>query len=337
MSAITLSFASPWLLGLLVIVPVLAAVLLWGKRIRRPASLRYAYIRLTASPKGSWRLTLRPALLVLRLLALCLIIVAAARPQAGQAEEVVSLESVDIAIALDISGSMASLDFEPQNRLEAAKEMLLDFIDERPQDRIGLVVFAKDAFIQSPPTVDHEALRFLVQEVRLASDLRIEEGTAVGLGLASAANLLKDSEVQSKVVILLTDGVNTTGEVDPLTAAGAVQALDIKVHAVGIGRPGLVPVPQTGPSGTAIILEESELDEETLRRIAEATGGSFFQATDAGSLQQIYDEINTLERSQIEVRTFTRFQELALWFLAPALAILVLELFLRNTLFRKIP
>jgi Ca-activated chloride channel family protein len=337
LSGIAVSFASPWLLGLLVIVLVLAALPLWGKRVRRPASLRYAYTRLTASPRGSWRLTLRPALPVLRLMALSLIIVAAARPQAGRTEEIISQESVDIAIALDISGSMASLDFEPQNRLEAAKEMLLDFIDERPQDRIGLVVFAKEAFVQSPPTVDHEALRFLVQEVRLASDLRIEEGSAVGLGLVSAANLLKDSEVKSKVVILVTDGVNTTGEVDPLTAAGAVQALGIKVHTVGVGRPGLVPVPQTNPSGTTIVLEESELDEETLRRIAEATGGSFFQATDADRLQQIYDEINSLEKSQIEVRTFTRFQELAFWFLVPALAILVLELFLRNTLFRKIP
>ena len=168
-------------------------------------------------------------------------------------------EGVDIALALDISGSMSSLDFEPKNRLEAAKTVIADFVEERQYDRLGLVVFASESFIQSPPTIDHAFFKTLLDEVKLATDLRIDDGTAIGHGLASAANMLKDSEADSKVIILLTDGANNTGFIDPGTAALAVKALDIKVYTIGAGRPGLVPVPQRTRFGTRIVRQQSDL------------------------------------------------------------------------------
>ena len=280
---------------------------------------------------------MRPILPILRLLVLTLIVIAAARPQAGEAEEIINQEGVDIAIALDISGSMASLDFQPQNRLEASKQVIGEFIAQRKHDRIGLVVFARDAFVQSPPTLNADVLKFLVDEVQLASDLRLEEGSAIGLGLASAANMLKDSSAESKVIILLTDGVNTSGEVDPTTAAVAIESLGIKVHTIGMGREGMVPIIEKDILGERIVFRESELDQEALLLIAETTGGTYFQAEDTGGLQQIYDQIDDLEKSQIEISSFVRYQELAMWLIIPALALLVLELILRNTIFRKIP
>jgi Ca-activated chloride channel family protein len=333
----TLRFASPWLLTLLIMVPILAAWPLLLKRWTRPSSLRYADTGLTPRLPRSWRLYLRHLLPVLRLLVITLIIIAAARPQAGQARQIIKGEGVDIALALDISGSMASLDFEPQNRLEAAKQVISDFVKERQYDRIGLVVFAREAFNQSPPTVDHSVLLRLLEEVALSTDLGLEDGTAIGLGLANAANMLKDSTAKSKIIILLTDGVNNAGQIDPLTAAEAARALEIKVYTIGAARPGEVPAPQSGLFGRRVIYQESVLDEETLRQIADATGGLYFRAKETAGLQQIYDEINDLEKSQIEIRTYTRYQELVIWALLPALCLFVLEMILRQTIFRKIP
>jgi Ca-activated chloride channel family protein len=335
---IQFQFAVPWLLALLVIVPVFAVLAVRRRQSAETPRLRYANTNLILAPtRSSWRLFWRPALMGLRLFALVLIIVAAARPQTGEAREVITREVVDIALALDISGSMASLDFQPDNRLEAAKQVINDFIDERDNDRVGLVVFSRDAFVQSPPTVDHNVLRFLVDEVKLATDLGLEDGTAIGLGLVSAASMLKDSAANSRVIILLTDGVNTGGEIDPLTATAVVEALGIRVHTIGMGREGQVPVPRIGGPEGELILQESELDEETLRRISNSTGGQFFRATDTAGLQQVYDQINTLEKAEVQVSVFTRHQEAAGWLLAPALLILLLELILRNTFFREIP
>ena len=333
----TVQFGAPWLLGLLVLVPVLAVLPLWAGGPTRAAALRYAHNPLAALPGGSWRLYLQPALRGLRLLTLALVIIALARPQTSEASQIIEGEGVDIALALDMSGSMASLDFQPQNRLGAVKEVISDFIDQRAFDRIGLVVFASQAFIQSPPTVDHEVLQLLLNQVRLAPDMRIEDGTAIGLGLASAANMLRESTAESKVIILLTDGANNTGNIDPLTAAMAIKTLGIKVHTIGAGRPGLVPVPQRTRFGTRIVHHESDLDEDTLTQIAETTGGRYFRAEDTRGLQQIYDAINALEKSQIETSVYTRYRELAAWLLAPALALFLLELLLRNTVLRMIP
>jgi Ca-activated chloride channel family protein len=275
---------------------------------------------------------------LLRLAIIALVIVALARPQTGQAREIITGEGVDIALAVDISGSMASLDFEPENRLEAAKRVIADFVQERPYDQIGLVVFANSAFSQSPPTVDHNVLLRLLNRVELATDLGIEDGTAIGMGLANAGNMLKDSDAKSRVAILLTDGVNNAGQIDPITAAEAAESLGIKVYTIGMGRPGQVPVRVTDAFGREqVVYQESVLDEATLQEIADATGGRYFRAEDTTSLKQIYDEISALEQSQIEIESYTRYQELAAWLLVPALIVLLSEIVLRKTAFRKLP
>jgi Ca-activated chloride channel family protein len=266
------------------------------------------------------------------------IIIAIARPQTGQARNIVKGEGVDIALALDISGSMASLDFEPQNRLEAAKRVISDFVQKRPYDQIGLAVFASDAFSQSPPTTDHKVLLRLLDRIELATDLGIDDGTAIGMGLATAGNMLRDSDAKSKVVILLTDGVNNAGQIDPLTAAEAAKTLGIKVYTIGMGRPGQVPVPVVDAFGREQVqYQESTLDEATLQEIADITGGLFFRAEDTAGLKEIYDEIDSLEKSQVEVERYTRYQELAAWLLIPALGLVVGEKALRKTYFRKLP
>jgi Ca-activated chloride channel family protein len=331
-------FESPWLLSLLLLLPVLAAWPVLAKKWSRPSGLRYANVKLAAKSTRSWRIALRPALTVLRILAMALIVIAVARPQTGQAREIIKGEGVDIALALDISGSMASLDFEPQNRLEAAKDVIADFVQGRPYDPVGLVVFASDAFSQSPPTTDHNVLLRLLERSKLATDLGIDDGTAIGMGLANAGNMLKDSDAKSKVVILLTDGVNNAGQIDPLTAAEAAETLGIKVYTIGMGRPGQVPVPVVDAFGREqITYQESQLDEAALQEIATITGGRYYRAEDTAGLKEIYAEIDSLEKSQVEVERFTRYRELMGWLLLPALGLVVSEAFLRKTLFRKLP
>lgn len=327
-------FASPWLLGLLLCVPLIAWWVLRGRKTQgRVAGLRYATTALLDDLPISWRIRVQPILFWLRLLVIVLVILALARPQAGQSQEIIRGDGVDIALALDISGSMASLDFEPQNRLGAAKKVIGDFIQSRSYDRIGLVVFAREAFSQSPPTLDYDVLLNLLNQVELATALEIEDGTAIGLGLANAANMLKDSEAKSRVVILLTDGVNNSGQVDPITAAEAAEALGIKIYTIGAARPGEVPFPYRGVT----IMQESVLDEETLKQIAELTGGLYFRATNTVGLQEIYAQINELEKSNIEIRTYTRYRELAIFLLMPAVSILLIENFLKHTILRQLP
>jgi Ca-activated chloride channel family protein len=333
----TFQFAAPWLLTLLLIIPLLANVLQRKQARHQTASLRFANVNLLRQQR-TWRATLRPLLTVSRLLALALLIVGLARPQLAQAKEIVHGEGVDIVIAQDISGSMASLDFQPQNRLEAAKTVVQDFISRRTYDRIGLVVFAHEAFNQSPMTTDHAVLNRLFNQIKLAPDLKLDDGTAIGLGLANAANMLKDSQATSRVVILLTDGANNAGEIAPETAAEAAQALGIKVYTIGMGRPGQVPVPVTNFfGGQEIVYQESDLDEGLLQKIAQQTGGQYFRATDTADLQRIYDHINQLEKSQIEITRYSDSIELMVFALVPALALVLGEQALSQTLFRRIP
>ena len=324
-----LSFASPWLLTLLIGVPILAAMpYLWRRRMA-PATMRYADTRLTSGSR-SLRLRAMPFVPVLRFLALALLIVAAARPQVAEAREVIRGEGVDIAIALDISGSMGQTDFAP-NRLGAAKQIVAEFIEERKYDRIGLVVFSQEAFIQSPPTLDHGVLLRLLADVHLADQLGIEDGTAMGIGMATAANMLKNSTSESKLVTLITDGVNNAGQLDPITVATASEALGIKLYTVGVGTNQPVGSEEDGG------LQESPLDEETLREIANITDAKFYLATDTEGLRDIYAEINALEKSEVEVLVFTRYREVLAWLLAPALALLLLDLVLSQTVFRRLP
>jgi Ca-activated chloride channel family protein len=329
-----LRFASPWLLLLLVLPLLLALLPLWTRRRTRPATLQYSDLRLTTTHAAvSLRQRGRFILPAMRYLALALLIVALARPQSGSAREIITGEGVDIAIVLDISGSMAALDFEP-NRLGAAKHVILDFIERRQYDRIGLVVFATEAFSQVPPTLDYKVLKRILDETQVSWDIGLDSGTAIGLGLANGANMLRDSEAKSRVIVLLTDGANNSGQIDPLTAAEIAKTLDIKVYTIGAARPGPAPLPF--PDGH-IEYRDSEIDEETLRQIADITGGLYFRAEDEQGLQEIYDTINQLERSQVEVRTFTRYTELAIWLILPASLLLAVEMLLRRTLFRTIP
>ncbi|MEW5957741.1 MAG: VWA domain-containing protein [Chloroflexota bacterium] len=326
-------FASPWLL-LLLVLPVLLVVWSWLTRPRpRLATLQYSDLRLTTHLTPSLRQRARLALPVLRYLGLVLLILAVARPQSGNAREIILGEGIDIAIVLDISGSMAALDFEP-NRLGAAKQVITDFINQRQYDRIGLVIFATEAFSQVPPTLDYNVLRHILDQTQVSWDIGLDSGTAIGLGLANGANMLRDSDADSRVIVLLTDGANNSGQIDPLTAAEIAKALDIRVYTIGAARPGPAALPF--PDGH-IEYRDSEIDEETLRQIAAITGGLYFRAEDAAGLQEIYDTINQLERSKVEVRTYTRYRELAAWIILPAALALILEMLLRRTIFRTIP
>ena len=331
-------FASPWVLSLLLIVPMLGILYILAKGRTKPATMKHAATSMARDLPRSWKITMRPVLNVMRLAIITLTVFALARPQIVQGRETISGEGVEIALAVDISGSMASLDFEPKNRLEAAKQVISDFIESRPYDKIGLVVFASEAFSQSPLTLDRMMTARSLEQVELATDLNLADGTAIGLGLANAANMLTNSAAESKVIILLTDGVNNAGQIDPLTAAEAAKALGIKVYTIGAARPGQVPVPvQTLLGGTDVVYQESVLDEEILQQVADITGGKYYRAEDTAGLRAIYDEINQLEKSEVEVQVFNHYTELAGYLLIPVLLILIMELVLRKTAFRSNP
>ena len=331
-----LEFATPSLLLLLPVVLALALIPLFARGWNRPAGIRFGNTLAVRRSTRSWKLTLRPYVSALAWIALALLVIGAARPQSTEAREVISGEGVDIALALDISGSMAAFDFMPASRLEAAKQVIAEFIEQRTYDRVGLVVFATDAFIHSPPTIDHEALTFLLDDVELAAKLGLEDGTAIGMGLATAANMLKDSEAESRVIVLLTDGVNNKGEIDPLTAAAAAETLGIRVYTIGMGAPGGSSRSQ-GFAGGSLGFRRFNLDEDMLREIAERTNGQYFLATDTDGLRSIYEEINTLEKSEVEVAVYTQHEELAGWLLIPGAALLLLEILLLGTILRSSP
>ena len=260
-----------------------------------------------------WRARLRHLPLVCAALGLCLGAVAQARPQQGSEREDVTTEGVDIVVALDVSGSMGARDFQPRNRLEVAKDVVADFVRRRPRDRVGLVVFAGRSLTQAPPTTDVGILLHQLENVRL--DM-LPDGTAIGSGLATCLTRLRRSEARSRIVVLVTDGANNTGEIDPETASDLARAMQVRVYTIGVGREGLVPMPvrgrdpHTGQVVEELRMQESDLDEELLQQIAERTGGEFFRAVDTESLQSIFGEIDRLERSEIQFRRYTRYREL---------------------------
>lgn len=334
----TFRFATPWVLSLLLLIPLIFLVRAWMQQSGKPAAMRFAVADMAQGLPGSWRIRFRPITTLLRASAIAMIIIGLARPQIGNAQETITGEGIEIALALDISGSMASLDFQPANRLEASKAVISDFISQRPYDKVGLAIFAAEAFNQSPLTLDHNMLNRSLDQIELATELGLDDGTAIGLGLANAANMLANSDTASKIVILLTDGVNNSGQIDPVTAAEAAKALGIKVYTIGAGKSGQVPVPVTTAFGTEqIMYQESQIDEPTLQQIADITGGQFFRAEDSDTLGRIYDEINELEKSEVEVQVFNKYEEKAVWILLPALMLIALELILRQTTFRTIP
>lgn len=325
------AFANPGFLYLLLAVPAIVAFYVL-KQHKTSASLRLPGLQYFEKSGITFRNYLRHVLFALRMIAVILLIIILARPQKTDRFQDVSTEGIDIVLALDISGSMLARDFRP-DRLEASKNVATEFISGRPYDRIGLVVFSGESFTQCPLTTDHAVLINLLREIQSGM---IEDGTAIGMGLANAVNRIKDSEAKSKVIILLTDGINNRGEIAPGSAAGIAKTFGVRVYTIGVGTQGMAPYPVQTPFGTQYQNMPVEIDETILKEIAQTTGGRYFRATDNDKLVQVYKEIDKLEKSKIDVRQFTKKEER---FLIPALiafCLILIEIVLRNLLLRKL-
>lgn len=313
---------------LLLCIPVVFLFLL---RFQKKAGLSFSSFSLFEGVAMPRNLFAKVLPLVLRFIVLLLVVVALARPQTMKVEEEFSAKGIDIILAIDSSGSMKAEDFQPENRLEVAKEEAKKFIVQRSNDRIGLVVFAQSSITQCPLTLDYGVLTNLLDEVQIGI---VKDGTAIGLALATATNRLRDSGAKSKVIILLTDGANNSGEIDPITAAKLAQSFDVKCYTIGIGKGGLVPFPIDDPlHGRRYSNVEVPIDEETLMRIAKMTGGKYFRARDREALEKIYEEINTLEKSEIHQRKFVSYCDVYQFFLVLAILLLCIELYLREYVF----
>ncbi len=325
---------SPHYLYFLLLIPILLWIR-YLRRGRRHAPLTYSdtgLIRKVRYRGSLWPRYISPAL---KTLALLLIIFALARPRLARTFEEVRTQGIDIILTLDISGSMQAEDFKPQNRLYVAKEVIKEFVKERTEDRLGLVVFAAQAFTQCPLTLDHNVLVNFLDKVTFGM---VEDGTAIGTAIANSCNRLKDSPSQSKVIILLTDGVNNTGKIDPLAAADIAASLGIKIYTIGIGKPGNAPFPVDDPlRGRIYKYLPNLLDEESLTKVAETTGGIYFRAETSEKLNEVYNEINELETTEIKTRGFIQYRELFVPFLLSGLGLVFVESFLGRTRFRKIP
>lgn len=326
------SFAYPWMLWFLLLVPMLAFAY-WRRRKKLVTEVAFSSLQPFERIKPSLRERLGHVPLSLRLLALACLLIALARPQSVSSRENVSTEGIDIVMVLDISGSMLAEDFSP-NRMQAAKQVADEFIDGRTNDRIGLVIFSAESFTQCPLTTDYPVLKTLLREVKNGM---IADGTAIGLALANGVNRLKDSKAKSKVMILLTDGVNNRGEIDPVTAAKIAATYGIRVYTVGVGAQGQAPYPVETPFGIQRRLIPVDLDEKTLTAVAEMTGAHYFRATDNRTLRAIYKEIDQLERTKIEVTAYKRYSEHFYGWLAGGLLVLLVEMGLASTVLRKIP
>jgi Ca-activated chloride channel family protein len=323
------TFANPHVLWLLLAVPLLGAWRWWRPS---PHGLRYSDVGLARAVPASWRVQLRGLPTILRLGALTLGLVALARPQVEDVTRTQAAEGIDIMLVLDASSSMRAEDFEP-NRFEAAREVAGSFVEGRVSDRVGLIVFAAEAYTQAPLTLDYDFLQRMLERTRIG---RITDGTAVGTALATAVNRLKDTEAEGKVVVLLTDGRNNRGEMDPATAAEIAESLGVTVYAIGVGASdeGAAPtedLPAERSAGAAGV------DEQMLRTVATTTGGRYFSATSTDALQRIYDEIDTLEQTEIEERVYTDRREVYAWFLGPAALLVLLDVVLSTIVLRRFP
>jgi len=327
-------FRDPLYLLLLLLLPVVVFWYLKGRR--RNVRLKYSDVNLVKRLGKSLKQRLMPLLMLLRLLTITAFVLALARPQSSSKEQEVITEGVDIVLAMDVSSSMLAEDFKPNNRLEAAKSVAREFIKSRNNDRLGMVVFAGESFTQCPLTLDYGVLLTLLEEIQIADENW--DGTAIGMGLVNAVNRLKDSKAKSKVIILLTDGVNNRGQVDPVTAAQIAKAFNIKIYTICAGKHGTAMYPVDDPFfGKRYVPMQVEIDEDMLTKIANETNGRYFRATDTESLKEIYNEISELEKTQIEVKEYTQYEELFVIFLAVGLLSLLGEVVLSNTYFRKIP
>lgn len=327
-----IDFAYPWAFSFFLLLPLMV----YWYLTRYSAQQATVMISSTAFIKqsSSWRKTLRHALLVLRLLAISCMIIALARPQTRNDEELKMGEGIDIILCLDVSGSMSAQDLLP-NRLEASKAVAAEFVDRRPTDRIGVVIFSGESFTLVPLTTDKQILKAQIYNIQRGL---LEDGTAIGDGLGLSVDRLKNSPAKTKIIILLTDGENQGGLIDPLTGKDLAKAHQIRVYSIGVGTDGYAPVPVPDDVGRVVMRQQKvNIDEKLMRLIAEETGGLYFRARDNESLKNIYQEIDKLEKSKIEVTTLKRFTERFFPFALAAAALLLLEIILRYTLFRKFP
>ena len=329
-------FAHPEFLFLLLLLPVLA---IWKGRWGRPVAVRMPSTLDAISVGAKPRSKIGGFMIFLGLMASALLILAWARPRHGKGSTDIEASGIDIILTLDVSGSMEALDFKidgkPVNRIVVVKGVVGKFVGQRPNDKLGIVAFAGRPYLVSPLTMDHEFLAKRVDGVKLH---QIEDGTAIGSGIASSVDHLRDSTAKSKIVILLTDGVNNAGAVNPLAAAEAAKALGIKIYTIGAGTRGEAPMPERDAFGNVRLRTvKVEIDEEMLRKVADLTGGQTFRATDTDSLEKIYDSINQLEKTTRKLKKYQQYDELYLWFLIPGLCLLLLELVLSQTRFRRLP
>ena len=327
-----ITFQHPWVFLLLIIIPVYIGWRFWRRRTSH-AAMQISTTETLEGIKPTWRVRLRFLPTCLRLMALALAIVVLARPQSTSSHSDSNTEGIDIVLSLDISGSMRALDFKP-NRLEAAKDVAIRFISGRPDDNIGLVIFAGESFTQCPLTTDDSVLINLFSQV---SNGMLEDGTAIGMGLATAVSRIKESKAKSKVIILLTDGCNNAGAISPEKAAEIAQTFGVRVYTIGIGTMGTAQIPVQTPLGTRMQDMEVKIDEPLLQSIADMTGGKYFRATDNKSLANIYSEIDQMEKTIMEVRHYTQRTDEYMPFAIAALLLLLAEVVLRNTLLRTIP
>ena len=318
-----------WLL--LLLIPLIVWYIV--RLSKAQASFKLASINAFKGLRPSLRVYLRHFPFVLRVIAIALVIVVIARPQSVNSWEETESQGIDIVLALDVSGSMLSQDLQP-DRLQAAKKVAAEFVTDRKNDNIGLVIFSGESFTQCPLTTDHAVLLNLLNDIEFGM---IEDGTAIGLGLATSVNRLKDSESQSRVVILLTDGTNNRGQIAPLTAADMARSYGIRVYTVGVGTKGMAPTPVQTQFGIRMQNLPVDIDEKTLTEIAAMTGGQYFRAQDTEGLRQVYEEIDEMEKYLISVQNVTQRQEMFLPFAMVALALILFELLLRRTWLRNIP
>lgn len=326
------TFLHPHFFYLLLILIPMTGWYIWKQR-ELNASLQISSLKGFSDIRKSRKTYLRHVPFGLRVLTFIFLTIALARPQSTDSLRNVTTEGIDIIISLDVSGSMLAMDFEP-NRLEAAKDVATDFISGRPNDKMGLVIFAAESFTQCPLTIDHAVLTNLTRDVQTGI---LQDGTAIGLGLSTAVSRIKDSDAKSKVIILLTDGVNNRGEIHPLTAAEIAKSFGIRVYTIGVGSHGTAPYPVNTVFGQQVQDMEVKIDEEMLREIANTTGGQYFRATDKEKLKDIYQEIDQMEKTKIEVKEYSKRSEEFIPFALLALAFLLMEILLRNTILRNLP
>lgn len=327
-----ITFSNPNAFWILLVVPIYVAWYIWNRK-KQNATLQFSTLKPFEGMKRSWKSYLRHLPMVLRMMALIAVVAVIARPQSSNSYRDEKTEGIDIVMALDISGSMQAIDFKP-NRLEAAKDVGIKFVSSRPNDNIGLVIFAGESFTQCPLTTDHTALTNLFNDVRMGM---LEDGTAIGMGLATSVSRIKDSKAKSKVIILLTDGCNNRGDITPQKAAEIAQTFGVRVYTIGVGTRGTAQVPVQTAFGVQYVDQEVKIDEELMQQIAEMTGGKYFRATNKKSLEAIYEEIDQMEKTILDVREYTKKTEEYLPFAIAATLLLLLEVVLRNTILRTLP